>query len=66
MQNTGTSSPASGGEHFISNTLCMVAVRDGKKHDLHGRQVGVSSILIILAKLVDTAKPYPFPLSRRP
>jgi glycerol-1-phosphate dehydrogenase [NAD(P)+] len=46
MTITGTSSPASGGEHLISHTLDMVAARDGAKHDLHGRQVGVASILM--------------------
>jgi glycerol-1-phosphate dehydrogenase [NAD(P)+] len=46
MTITGTSSPASGAEHLISHTLDMVADRDGRKHDLHGRQVGVASILM--------------------
>ncbi len=46
MTITGTSSPASGGEHLVSHTLDMIADRDGRKHDLHGRQVGVSSILM--------------------
>ena len=46
MTITGTSSPASGGEHLISHALDMLANRDGKKHDLHGRQVGVASILM--------------------
>lgn len=46
MTITGTSSPASGGEHLISHTLDMLAVRDGGRHDLHGRQVGVASILM--------------------
>lgn len=45
MTMTGTSSPASGGEHLISHTLDMLATRDNRKHDLHGRQVGVGSIL---------------------
>ncbi len=45
MTITGTSSPASGGEHLISHTLDMLAARDKCSHDLHGRQVGVSSIL---------------------
>lgn len=44
MTITGTSSPASGGEHLISHTLDMTAYRDGNHHDLHGRQVGVASI----------------------
>lgn len=46
MTITGTSSPASGGEHLISHTLDMTAVRDNISHDLHGRQVGVASILM--------------------
>lgn len=46
MTITGTSSPASGGEHLISHTLDMIASRDKKTHDLHGRQVGVASILM--------------------
>ncbi len=40
-----TSAPASGGEHLISHTLDMLANRDGTGHDLHGRQVGVGTIL---------------------
>ncbi len=40
-----TSAPASGGEHLISHTLDMISNRDGTAHDLHGRQVGVGSIL---------------------
>lgn len=46
MTITGTSSPASGGEHLISHTIDMVAGRDDRKHDFHGRQVGVASILM--------------------
>ena len=46
MTITGTSSPASGGEHLVSHTLDMLAARDNCSHDLHGRQVGVSSILM--------------------
>jgi glycerol-1-phosphate dehydrogenase [NAD(P)+] len=45
MTITGTSAPASGGEHLISHTIDMIADADGKIHDLHGRQVGVGSIL---------------------
>ena len=44
MTITGTSSPASGGEHLISHTVDMLAGRDGGHHDYHGRQVGVASI----------------------
>jgi glycerol-1-phosphate dehydrogenase [NAD(P)+] len=45
MSMAGTSSPASGGEHLISHTLDMLAMRDGLPHDLHGRQVGVGTVL---------------------
>ncbi len=59
MTITGTSSPASGGEHLISHTLDMVAGRDGRKHDLHGRQVGVASILMaaLYEKVMSIEKP---------
>lgn len=40
----GSSNPASGGEHLISHTLDMKSGVEGKKHDLHGRQVGVTTI----------------------
>jgi len=40
-----TSAPASGGEHLISHALDMISSLDGRPHDLHGRQVGVGSIL---------------------
>ncbi len=40
-----TSDPASGGEHLISHTLDMTANARGMEHDLHGRQVGVGTIL---------------------
>ena len=40
-----TSDPASGGEHLISHTLDMRADATGEPHDLHGRQVGVATIL---------------------
>jgi len=44
MTVAGNSAPASGGEHLISHYLDMVAVAEGSKHDLHGVQVGVSTI----------------------
>ncbi len=40
-----TSAPASGGEHLISHALDMMSSLDGRPHDLHGRQVGVGTIL---------------------
>jgi len=40
-----TSSPASGGEHLISHSLDMISSMHGERHDLHGRQVGVATIL---------------------
>ncbi|MBU0505606.1 iron-containing alcohol dehydrogenase [bacterium] len=45
MTIAGTSAPASGGEHLLSHTLDMLAYRDGKEHDLHGRQVGLGTVL---------------------
>lgn len=59
MTITGTSSPASGGEHLISHTLDMIANRDGRNHDFHGRQVGVGSILCaaLYEKVMDLDKP---------
>lgn len=59
MTITGTSAPASGGEHLISHTLDMLAGRDGVNHDLHGRQVGVASILMaaLYEKVLATENP---------
>ncbi len=42
----GSSLPASGGEHLISHTLDMSSHVGGFDHDLHGRQVGVLTILV--------------------
>ncbi len=44
MTVAGNSAPASGGEHLISHYIDMIAVANGEKHDLHGRQVGVGTI----------------------
>jgi glycerol-1-phosphate dehydrogenase [NAD(P)+] len=41
----GTSIPASGGEHLFSHTLDMMAEVRGERHDLHGRQVGLGTVL---------------------
>jgi glycerol-1-phosphate dehydrogenase [NAD(P)+] len=40
-----SSAPASGGEHLVSHTLDMMAMRDRAAHDMHGRQVGIGTIL---------------------
>ena len=40
-----SSAPASGGEHMISHTLDMMDSLDGAGHDLHGRQVGVGTVI---------------------
>ncbi|MCX7043977.1 MAG: iron-containing alcohol dehydrogenase [Candidatus Sumerlaeota bacterium] len=45
MTMAGTSAPASGGEHMVSHALDMMSALDGAAHDLHGRQVGVGTIL---------------------
>jgi glycerol-1-phosphate dehydrogenase [NAD(P)+] len=46
MAVTGTSSPASGGEHLLSHFLDMTRLRDGLPTNLHGAQVGVGSMVI--------------------
>ncbi len=45
MTMAGSSAPASGGEHYISHTLDMLSFVDGQHHDLHGRQVGIGTII---------------------
>jgi glycerol-1-phosphate dehydrogenase [NAD(P)+] len=40
-----SSAPASGGEHLVSHALDMMSALDGRPHDLHGRQVGVGTVL---------------------
>lgn len=45
MTMMGNSAPASGGEHLFSHTLDMLDAVDGGGHDLHGRQVGIGTIL---------------------
>jgi len=45
MASVGTSSPASGGEHLISHYLDMMAIAEGRVHDLHGAQVGVGTLV---------------------
>ncbi len=45
MTLVGTSAPASGGEHLLSHTLDMMSQVRGDRHDLHGRQVGVGTLL---------------------
>ena len=54
-----TSAPASGGEHLISHTLDMMSSLDGEKHDLHGRQVGIGTILAseIYRRVLDLESP---------
>jgi len=46
MAITGTSSPASGGEHLLSHYWDMERLRFGKPLNLHGAQVGVASLVI--------------------
>jgi len=45
MNLAGSSAPASGGEHLIAHSLDMIAGIHGQPHDLHGRQVGVTTVL---------------------
>jgi len=46
MAVTGTSSPASGGEHLLSHYWDMTRLRDGRPINLHGAQVGVGSMVV--------------------
>ena len=45
MALAGSSAPASGGEHLISHYLDMTAIARGLRHDLHGCQVGVATLV---------------------
>lgn len=45
MTMMGSSVPASGGEHLFSHTLDMIAAVRAEQHDLHGRQVGLGTII---------------------
>lgn len=45
MTIAGVSSPSSGGEHLVSHTLDMMSSLDGVPHDLHGRQVGIGTLI---------------------
>jgi len=65
MNMAETSSPSSGGEHMIGHTLDMMSSLDGAEHDLHGRQVGVGTVLaaelyrrVLEIESPDFAEPY--------
>ncbi|MFW5740965.1 MAG: hypothetical protein ACOC1F_11430, partial [Myxococcota bacterium] len=66
----GSSLPASGGEHVLSHTLDMMSDADGTPHDLHGRQVGVASVVAaaLWGRIVELEhprfEPHPPPLNR--
>lgn len=45
MNIADTSAPASGGEHMISHVLDMMCSVYGGEHDMHGRQVGIGTVL---------------------
>ncbi len=55
----GNSAPASGGEHLLSHTLDMLSGSDGSEHDLHGRQVGLGTILasVLYEKIFQIKRP---------
>ena len=54
-----SSAPASGGEHLISHTLDMWSSLDGATHDLHGRQVGIGTVLTseLYRRVLDVESP---------
>jgi glycerol-1-phosphate dehydrogenase [NAD(P)+] len=62
MAITGTSSPASGGEHLLSHYWDMERLRHGREINLHGAQVGVASLVVdtLYQRIVD----YDFGLAR--
>ena len=45
MNMAETSAPCSGAEHMVSHALDMMSSLDGVAHDLHGRQVGIGTLL---------------------
>lgn len=61
MTLVGTSAPASGGEHLLSHTLDMMAEVRGESHDLHGRQVGIGTILsaALFQRILSVERPVP-------
>jgi len=61
MTMAGSSAPASGGEHMISHSLDMLSDIDGRPHDLHGRQVGVGTILMaeLYRRVLEVENPEP-------
>ncbi len=60
-----TSSPASGAEHLVSHTLDMMSSLDGAPHDLHGRQVGLGTVLAseVYRRVIALESPDFFPAS---
>jgi len=61
MTVVGTSAPASGGEHLLSHTLDMMASVQGGGHDLHGRQVGLGTVLsaALYERILALGRPMP-------
>ncbi|MCG3172711.1 MAG: Glycerol-1-phosphate dehydrogenase [NAD(P)+] [Myxococcota bacterium] len=55
MSIAGSSAPASGGEHLISHYWDMTALRDKRRKNLHGEQVGIGTLLTatLYQKLAD-------------
>lgn len=47
MSFAGVSRPASGIEHYFSHVWDMLALKDGKKPDLHGIQVGIGTVMTL-------------------
>ncbi len=66
MTMIGTSAPASGGEHLLSHTLDMMSGIDGTDHDLHGRQVGIGTIVsaALYEKIFEIQTPQVNPLPK--
>lgn len=46
MQFCGNSRPAAGAEHLVSHFWEMLFLREGKPMELHGKKVGIASVLV--------------------
>jgi glycerol-1-phosphate dehydrogenase [NAD(P)+] len=53
----GTSTPSSGAEHFLSHYWDLLALMEGREKELHGVQVGVTTLIIL--RFYDFMRNYP-------
>ncbi|KPJ84789.1 MAG: hypothetical protein AMS17_15540 [Spirochaetes bacterium DG_61] len=53
----GTSTPSSGAEHLIAHYWDLIALKEGRKKEFHGVQVGVATIMML--RLYEFIRNYP-------